>query len=269
MNILNLFKSQKKESSLDLISKAFDFLLKNLGFELIKTELSRSYKGEYLLIYRNKRSNIQIEISADETWFHCEIRRIIDGEPAKYSDKENCIGFEDLAKLESNNNYDHFDYVVKEKGLEVILENTAKLLKRHQDILTTEKWIDTKRIEQLIDEEFQAKFGFKPSDNKNKPTFFGLVKSHALKLLNNGYQLTLNSSELPPYNRESTTEKIILENGEVTLKISQRDWRDDYSNYYLEINRQEMFEIDLNNYSDIETAAQIFNTKVDRFASEL
>lgn len=172
-----------------------------------------------------------------------------------------------MAKLESNNNYDHFDYVVTGKGLEVILENTTKLLKRHQDILTTGKWIDTKRIEQLEDEEFQAKFGFKPSDNKNKPIFFGLVKSHALKLLKNGYQLTLDSSELPPFNRDSTTNKVILENGKVTLKISQRGWRDDYSNYYLEINGQKMFEIDLNNYSDIETAAQIFNNKVDRFAS--
>ena len=267
MNILKFFKPQKKESSVDLIGKTFGFLVQDFSFELIKTESSRNYKGEHLFVYRNKSSNIQIEISADETWFHCEIRRIIDGEPAKYSDKGNCIGFEDLAKLESNNNYDHFDYVVTGKGLEVILENTAKLLKRHQDILTTEKWIDTKRIEQLEDEEFQAKFGFKPSDNKNKPTFFGLVKSHALKLLDNGYRLILDSSELPPYNRDSTTKKIILGNGKVTLKISQRGWRDDYSNYYLEINEQEMFEINLKNYSDIETAVQMFNGKVDRFAS--
>jgi len=267
MNILKFFKPKKKESSLDLISKTFDFLVQDSGFELIKTETSRTYKGEYLLIYRNKSSNVQLEISADKTWFHCEIRRILDGKPAKYSDKENCIGFEDLAKLESNNNYDHFDYVVTGKGLEVILENAAKLLKRHEDILTTEKWIDTKRIEQLEDEEFQTKFGFKPSNNKNKPTFFGLVKRHALKLVEKGYLLTLDSSELPPNNRDSTTKKIILKNVKGTLKISQRGWRDDYSNYYLEINGQEMFQIDLNNQPDIKKAADIFNDKVDKFTS--
>jgi hypothetical protein len=46
----------------------------------------------------------------DDSWFHCEIRRIIDGQPAKYSDNENCFGFEDLAVLESNTNYEHMDY---------------------------------------------------------------------------------------------------------------------------------------------------------------
>jgi hypothetical protein len=264
MNILKFFIPQKKRSSLDLISNTFGFLVQDFGFELIKTESSSNYKGEHLLIYRNKSSNIQIEISADETWFHCEIRRIIDGEPAKYSDKENCIGFEDLANLESNNNYDHFDYVLTGKGLKVILENTAKLLKRHEDTLTTEKWIDTKRIEQLEDEEFQAKFGFKPSDNKNKPTFFGLVKSHALKLLDNGYRLILDSSELPPYNKDSILSKIILEGFNKQVKISQRDWRDYYTSYYIAIDGKEIFQIDTANYEDVQAAAKIFNEHLDK-----
>src|SRR5687768_10533021 len=116
MNILKFFKSQKKQSPLDSISNTFGFLVQDFGFALIKIESSRNYKGEHLLIYRNNRSSIQIEISADETWFHCEIRRLVDGEPAKYSDRVNCIGFEDLAKLESNNSYDHFNYVVTGKG---------------------------------------------------------------------------------------------------------------------------------------------------------
>ncbi len=88
-----------------------------------------------------------------KVWFHCEIRRLINGLPARYSDKENCIGFEGLAILESNNKYEHFDYYIGgSTGLRSVLTNASKLFKRHKTFLTTDNWIDVKKIEQLKDD---------------------------------------------------------------------------------------------------------------------
>ena len=35
------------------------------------------------LVYHNSNSELQLEICGDSAWFHCEIRRIINGEPEK------------------------------------------------------------------------------------------------------------------------------------------------------------------------------------------
>ena len=220
---------------------------------------------KYVRVLRNQF--VQVEFAGDQSYFHAEIRRLIDGGPRPYSDEENNIGFEDLAVLITNNNYDHFDFYPASVGWTNVLKNTAELFKKSKDVFTTYKWVDTKRIEELKDEEFFKKFGFRPSENKNKPTFFELIKRHALTLLNRNYKLALDSSELPPYDHESSTAKIILESDNKRVKISQRDWRDFYSNYYIEINGHELFQIDLNNHHDIEIAAKIFNEQIDKHTS--
>jgi hypothetical protein len=79
--------------------------------------------------------------------------------------------------------------------------------------------------------------------------------------------LTFDSSDLPPYDDESSASKIILERADKKIKIAQRDWRDYYFIFYIEIDGEKQFEINLNNYPDIETAAKIFNDQVDKLMS--
>jgi hypothetical protein len=94
-----------KTNTLNKIKNAFSFLVKDFGFKLLKAEKADTYRADYFLVYRNDSSGIQIEICADESWFHCEIRRLINGNPADYKDTTNCISFEDLAIWESENNF--------------------------------------------------------------------------------------------------------------------------------------------------------------------
>lgn len=135
---------------------------------------------------------------------------MVNGLPAKYSDKENCIGFESLALLESNNQYDHFYYFAGgQTGLKGVMENTAKLFKRYSTFFTTDSWIDTKLIEKLRDEDFKKQFGKIP--NKSNRTFFERIKETALPfLIDNGYKLLLDSEELSPFDNDSMTKKMFF-----------------------------------------------------------
>jgi len=261
---MTLTTENTKKTSADF-SRHFDFLTKDFGLRMRMENYSISGGDRYIRVLRNQY--VQVELAGDQNYFHAEIRRLIDGEPRPFSDDQNNIGFEDLAVLATNNNYDHFDFYPASAGWTKVLENTAELFKKSKEVFTTDMWVDTKRIDELKDEEFFKKFGFRPSDNKGKLTFFELIKRHALKLLDNGYKLTLDSSELPPYDDESSTTKIIIERADKNVKISQRDWRDYYFIYYIEVNGQKQFEIDLNNYPDMETAVKVFSEQIDKLTS--
>lgn len=239
---------------LDDIKSTFNFLITDYGFELIETRQQANYKGEYLAIYLNNNSKLQLEISADDSYFHCEIRRLLNGQPAKYSDKDNCIGFESLAILERDNNYEHLDYFAGGRnGLKGALNNTAKLFQRHKSFFTTDCWIDTNKIEQLRDADFEKKFGSKP--DRNKPTYFGQVKKEATKfLIDKGFQLILDSDELAHYDSNGTTNNIIFSNQRETIKFSAEDWRDSYYIFYIAINDKKVFEIDLSKLNDTDKA---------------
>lgn len=235
---------------LDNSIKSLEFLTTDFGFKLLETKQDRNYIGEYLAIYRNENSNLQLEFSVGDNYFHCEIRRLLNGHPAKYSDKDNCIGFESLAILESNNQYEHLDYFAGgRRGLNGVLINTAKLFQRNKTFFTTKNWIDTKKIEQLRDEDFEIKFGRFPS--KNKPTFFSEVKKQATGfLLDKGFHIILDSSELAPFDRNYLTQNIIFSKKNTTIKISAIDWRDFYYIYYIAINDIKLFEINLSKIQD-------------------
>lgn len=86
------------------------FLRTELGYALIHSEVNAEYSGANLLVYRSEKATKQLEISTDDGYFHCGIRRIIEGRVAAYEDRTNCIGFESLAMLESNGTYQHMDY---------------------------------------------------------------------------------------------------------------------------------------------------------------
>lgn len=239
---------------LDKIKNSFAFLTIDFGFKLIDTKQKNNFKENYLAIYRNDNSKLQLEISADEQYFHCEIRRLINGQPAKYSDKDNCIGFESLAIFESDNNYEHFDYFAGGSiGLNGVLNNTSNLFKRHKKFFTSDNWIDTKKIQQLEDADFEKKFGQKP--DRSEPSYFKQVKKQAVEFLTDkGYELILDSDELAPYDSNGTTKNIILSNQKKTIKFSAEDWRDFYYIFYIEINNKRVFEIDLSKNIDLDKA---------------
>jgi hypothetical protein len=245
----------KDKTPLDDINMTFRFLITEYNFQLVKAGKTENFKAKYFAVYRNDNSKLQIEICGDISWFHCEIRRLINGQPAKYSDSDNCIGFESLAVLESNNNYEHLDYYAYgSTGLKGVLENTAKLFKRHQSFFTMDNWIDVKRIEQLRDDDFEKKYGKRP--DHNKPTFFGEFKKQATKLLaDNGFKLLVDSDELSPFDSSGMADYLTFHKDNKQIQISQLDWRDDYFVYYIRVDNKKVFEIDISTL-DIDKAVE-------------
>lgn len=256
---MSLASEYTKMTSADF-SQYFSFLTKDFGLQMIQESYSTIGGNIYVRILKNQF--VQVELAGDQSYFHAEIRKLINGAPCPYSDRENNIGFEDLAVLLTDNNYDHFDYYPSSVGWSKVLENTADLFKRSKEVFTSTKWVDTNRIEELEDEDFFAKFGFRPSENKSDPTFFDLIKGFAHNLTFKGFKVILDSSELPPYDSKSMTKSIILAKEFLKVKISQMDWRDFVYTYYIEINGQKRYEIDLTTQPDIETAAGIFNEQL-------
>jgi hypothetical protein len=264
MGLFDFFKRQPaKKNVLEDIKSTFHFLLTDFGFTLISVDKFDEYKADYFLTYRNDQSKLQVEVCADQGWLHCELRRLINGEPAKYYDEENSIGFESLAILESDNNYEHMDYFAGGIGLAKVLHNTADLFKRNKVIFTTETWVDTKKIQRLRDEESQIKFGFKPSDNKNKPTYFGELKKEATKFLTeNGFKLILDSEELSPFDKRKMASKIIYKKEDKNIRLAQQDWRDNYFLYNIDLNGNQMFQMNIREHQDINEAVRLTMQKL-------
>lgn len=232
------------------LSKNFDFLESDYKMHIIKELPLPNSIGQYVRVLKN--DYIQLELAGNESYFHAEIRCLINGEPTSYSDKKNNIGFEDIAILTTENNYDHFEYYSTPIAWQNVLENTANLFRKSKEIFTTHKWVDIKKIESLKTHDYFKKFGFKPSD---KPSFFDNLKKEVIKILTDkGYKIILDNSELPPYDDERLTQQIIFEKQKTKIKISQQDWRDFPNTYFIEINGVKKHEINLSNYSDNEKA---------------
>ena len=250
-----------KKTTLDQIKTSFHFLTSEFHFELLRAEKVEDYRADNFLVYRNDQSKIQIEICADESWFHCELRRIVNGQPAKYSDKLNTVSFEDLAILDSNHKYDHFDYYTGgSTGLTGVLKNTANLLKRNSTYLTTDNWIDVTKIENFKNQEFTKQIGNK--HDKSKTTFFSKIKILSMNLFrDNGYEQTFDIDEVSPFEQNSMIDKLVFEKGNIKIEIAQADWRDDYFIYKVFRNSTKVFDVDISKI-DLDKAVELTMQKL-------
>ena len=220
------------------IDHELSFLRTELGYGLIHTEVNVEYSGVNLLVYRSEKAAKQLEISADDGYFHCEIRRIIEGRPAAYEDRNNSIGFESLAVLESNGNYEHMDYFAGgSNGMKGVLRTTASLFRRNAAWLAGDVWVDLERLRNL-----------RPYLVDHGPTVFDqLVSSvqHALEPW--GCSVTFRNTLLPPYHHDRHPDHVILEVGGHKVEIKENDWRDDYMRYTVCVDGTPVHTID---YSD-------------------
>lgn len=240
-------------------SKYFDFLGKDFGMKMVNEILPNESTENYILIFKNKY--VQVELAGDTNYFYAQIRRLVNDTVFPYSDSKNNINFVDLVILLTNHNYEHLDYYVPSVGWESVLDSAANLFKKCKEVFTTDGWVDIEKIENLKDEDFFKKYGHRPS---KKPSFFDILKKEAKKILiDKGYKLVFDSSELPPYNSESLFQKVIFKESESKIEISQRDWRDNYTEYYIEKNEKNVFEIDLSKFhGDIIKASNIMVDKL-------
>jgi hypothetical protein len=217
------------------IDHQLSFLRIDLGYALIRTEVNAEYCGAKLLVYRSEKAAKQLEISADDGYIHCEIRRIIAGRPAGYEDGNNCIGFESLAVLESNGDYEHMDYFAGgSHGMNGVLRTTAALFRRHAAWFAGDAWIDLERLRTL-----------RPYLVDDGPTVFDQLVSAVKDALDPmGCTITWRNTLLPPYHQDRNPDRVILEAAGHHVEIKQNDLRDDHMRYTVRVDGTGVHTID-------------------------
>lgn len=230
----------------------FDFLTSKYGFQII------SERREDIYVKTLRNSFVQIELASNlhQTYFHAEIRRLINGEVIPYRDRTNNVGFEELAMLALGRQYDHFDFYPSSRDWTSVLQKTADVFKASKEVFTTGEWVDTQRIREIEDQNFFEAFGIKRNANPEL-SFLERVTQHLL-LEDREYRLIFDASDLPPYDSKSNTQCVVFERTSSRLKISQRDWRDDHTIFFLEVDGAEVFEIDISTFDTNEDAAKAF-----------
>lgn len=229
------------------IDAGLALLTRELGYSLVKADIDPELTGESLLVYRNDWAEKQLEISADQNYFHCEIRRLVNGHPAPYTDKANCIGFEDLATLESNGTHDHMAYFAGGANrMNGVLATTVALFNRHRDFLSTNAWVNTQRLSDIhrvglerilkrpLTEEYERKESF----------FERLSKAASEMLPPLGYRILFDNKTLPPYHSRRGQDCISFERGDMLVEMFQEDWRDTYYMYHVQVQGETVASID-------------------------
>ncbi len=222
-------------------------LTRELGYALIKADVDPELTAENLLVYRNQRAEKQLEICADDSFFHCEIRRLLHGTPAPYSDSDNCIGFEALATLESNGTYDHMVYFAGgENKLKGVLSATLSLFKRHRDFLSTNAWVDTRRLSDIERAGLERilKRSLAYDQGKKETLFERITRALSELLVPKGYRLTFDNKTLPPYHGRRRPDCVSFEKGETLVEVFQEDWRDTYYMYHVQVQGMTVASID-------------------------
>jgi hypothetical protein len=225
--------------------------------------------AENLLVYRSDRAEKQLEISADDGYFHCEIRRLVNGKPASYNDKANCIGFEDLATLESNGTHDHMAYFAGgELRMKGVLATAISLFKRHRDFLATNAWIDSKRLSAIQHAALERILKRPLTEGSKKEEVFSdpITRAVAEMLLPRGYRVAFDNKALPPYHSRRYPDWVSFEKGENLVEVFQHDWRDAYYLYHVQLNGIRVASID---YTDGRSNDERVNEAISKLQAAL
>lgn len=149
------------------------------------------------------------------------------------------------------------DYFAGASNGTKVLHKIVELFKRNKLFFTTDVWIDTKKVKQLKRASLERTFGFTSNDENDYKTYFGELKSQTIKLLNeNGYELILDSDELPQYDSRQSFKNFMMKKGSKTIIVTQQDWRDFYWLYNIIINGVTIFELDTGEHQDVEKAVK-------------
>jgi len=236
MSILSIFKRNKMIDTTvrDRILDNFDFLCKDWGFAIIDSFSPYCDSKKDVVIYQNKETNLQIDISANRDTnkgnrLNIEIVKLLYG-IADYSDIDNCFSHYTFLKLDnSEQSTDYFGWNISQVDL---FNKGANLLVKHKDFFTLIDWKNLDLYEQL--REYANKNGYDYNANW-KPFVFPYYKAFRFALndlmTKNGYVLSYDSKALPSYANISINDKIEYTKLKQILIIKQHDFRDDSDDY--------------------------------------
>ncbi len=226
---------QRERELVARLTDAYDFLVTDVGYEPPFPIVAR-VTDCVILGYRNPRAARQVEVSGNPEGYgtHCEIRRLVDGEPGEY-------GPHSIAVWELR--------MVREPGQDpdepqdrdAALRRTATLLRRHEDILDGTGWIDRDRIERVVSGDWFVKLGFLPPGH-DAPSMLDIARRHAALLVEaHGFALEFDSDALSPHETQMWRE-LRYRRGDTTIRIVNTDIRVQ-SEWSLQVNGRKVTEL--------------------------
>ena len=171
-----------------------------------------------ILGYRHAGAGRQVEVSGDALSYgtHCEIRRLLNGEPGVY-------GPHSIAIWELR--------MVREPGQDIdeslerddALRRNVALLQRHEDILLGTGWIDRDHIDKIVIRAWSRRLGIRM--DRNEPTMLDVARNHAAVLVKiHGFALEFDSGDLSPHESQMWRQ-LLYRRGATTIRIANTDIR--------------------------------------------
>ncbi|HAA24076.1 MAG TPA: hypothetical protein DCP28_36850 [Cytophagales bacterium] len=227
-------------NELELLQKHFAFLASDLGYTLAQAETLAEYKGKNLVVYRSDSAEKQIEICGGGSFFHAQIRQLINGQPAPYYQKEHQLHYHTLAALDNPKHDSSIYWPYGPKGLTGAVENTAALFQRHRTLISGNGWVDKEKAHQAKNEHHLHAYG-KPHPEMPEPFIYSvkaMVDQQFPEL-----KLAFYNAELPHYHKDSTLQCVIYKGDSKALKIRQYDYRDDNDVYQVYIDDEKVWTV--------------------------
>ena len=208
-------RTQKLEASL---SESYQFLVSDFGYDPPVRIVAR-IDDCTILGYRNTRAARQVEVSGISYGYgtHCEIRRLVDGEPGEY-------GAHSIAIWELQMVREPRIEREEQSEREGALRQNVALLKRHEDILRGTGWIDRDKIDRIVTRAWARRLGIRLG-NRNEPTMLDLARNHAAFLVSaHGFTLEFDSGALSPH-ETLMWQELVYRRGPTTIRIANTDIR--------------------------------------------
>jgi hypothetical protein len=203
--------------------------------------------GRCIVPYENHSRGLKVEFawSANGSgWFHMVFSKMNASGQVNYSDGLNSMDIFDLAKLRAG--YDYKQYVTLYAGPEQVLLHTERLLSEDQSFFASTRLPDEDLIMQLRSYSEEMRYDTSSLHSKDLHEFHhSLRKALAPIMSERSFELVRDTTELPPYDTDHMTPRLIYEGPGARFEVGQMDWRDFPNIQCIYMNGQEVFTVDL------------------------
>jgi len=233
----------------DRILDSFDFLCNDWGFVIIDSFSPYCDSKKDVVIYQNKETNIQIDISANRdidnsNRLNIEIVKIRFGSPASYSDYDNCFDYLLLLELDNVQESSYFwGFGCSQIDL---FQRAAKLLTKHKDLFTTIEWSEVELFEQLRLYSIKYNYDYKSYWKRDLKPYYKLFRDLIIEMFTKyGYKLSYDSIVLPVFARDSNNDRFEFSKSKNLISICQHDFRDAQERYSVYKNNKQIISFDV------------------------
>src|SRR5688500_6654775 len=187
---------ESRQRAVDQRNAATAFLKERFAFLTDDFQYSPAFEipaaeDTYIIAFRSDAAERQVEVSGRSmgSRFHCEIRRLIDGEPGSY--ETDSVAHAELERVREPNTTDEVY-----RSFEEDVAHTIALLRRHGDLLRGESWVEKSDIDDAFNRDFFERHGWTPSDEPSPGWLVEARKIGSVLVERHGFELVFDSDTL-------------------------------------------------------------------------